>query len=356
MARKVTLDDLSRQLNLSKFSISRALSGRPGVSEQTREAVLRAARELGYEHAATAVAPSEKLIHLVIPQADAMHSSFWVEVIGGAEAEARTMGYRLTVDVLSSDRGTEVLGESVHGLLLAGRRSRGVIEPFMQLPLPKVLIGHPRPMELVDSVQAANFDGGYSVGDMLGRLGHRRIAFFSDALEDEGRNLRQAGLAEAMRIHGGEVLPPFPFDESRDAKAMVLEALLSPHRPTAFAGATDFVAITLAWGVMELGLRVPQHVSIVGSNDSQTASQLGLKMTTVRQPMHEIGAAAMQMLQWRLEKAAPDARPRRTLLTPEFVERATHGPCNEEELGRALDLVQPSAADRPAAQTHKIAR
>ncbi len=71
---------------------------------------------------------------------------------------------------------------------------------------------------------------------------------------------------------------------------------------------------------------MPQHVSVIGSNDSHTASQLGLKMTTVRQPMNEIGATAVEMLRWRMQRAAPDARPRRTLLTPEFVERATHGP------------------------------
>jgi LacI family transcriptional regulator len=335
MARKVTLDDLSRELELSKFSISRALSGRPGVSEQTREAVLRVARDLGYSHAATTTSPSEKLIRLVIPQADAIHSGFWVEVIDGAEAEARAIGYRLTIDVLNADRGTEVLGEDVSGLILTGRRSRGVIEPFLQLPIAKVLIGHPRPMELVDSVQAANFDGGYAVGDMLGRLGHRRIGFFTDAPEDEGRNLRLAGLTEAMRVHGGTVLP-FDFDDSTDAKQIALGALLSPHRPTAFSGATDFVAITLAWGLLELGLKMPEHVSIVGSNDSQAASQAGLKLTTVRQPMHEIGAAAMQMLQWRLEKAPAVARPRRTLLTPELVERATHGPCDENALARML--------------------
>lgn len=349
MARKITLDDLSRELGLSKFSVSRALSGKPGVSKETREAVVRAARGMGYNHAATASPSGEKVVHLVIPRADAMNSSFWVEVISGAEAEARAMGYRLTIDVLNPDRGTEVLDDNVNGLILAGRRSRGVIEPFMRLAIPKVLIGHPRPMEQIDSVQAANFDGGYAVGDILGRLGHRRIAFFTDAPEDEGRNLRQAGLVEAMRVHGGIVLPPFRFDEATDAKSMVLDALTGPQMPTAFAGATDFVAITLAWGLLELGLKVPQHISIIGSNDSHTASQLGLKMSTVRQPMHEIGATAMQMLQWRLEKAAPDARPRRTLLTPEFIERSTHGPCNEAALAAAVAMLA-KARPQPAAE------
>lgn len=336
MARKITLDDLSRELKLSKFSISRALSGRPGVSEATRQVVLNAARDLGYNHAATAgPATDGGIVHLVIPRADAMNSSFWVEVISGAEAEARATGFKLTVDVLS-DRGPEILDDKVSGLILAGRRSRGVIEPFLALPLPKVLIGHPRPMELIDSVQSANFDAGYVVGDALGKLGHRRIGFFTDAPEDEGRNLRQAGLVEAMRVHGGAVLPPFTFDPTSDAKATVLRALEGEHPPTAFAGATDFVAITLAWGLLELGLKVPQHVSVIGSNDSHTASQLGLKMTTVRQPMNEIGATAVEMLRWRMQRAAPDARPRRTLLTPEFVERATHGRCNEAGLLKAL--------------------
>jgi LacI family transcriptional regulator len=345
MTRRITLDDLSRQLDLSKFSVSRALSGKPGVSKETREAVLRAARELGYNHAATALPVDDKVVHLIIPQADAINSSFWIEVIEGAESEARAMGYRLTIDVLGADRGIEVLQENVNGLILAGRRSRGVIEPFMQLDMPKVLIGHPRPMEMIDSVQAANFDGGYAVGDMLGRLGHRCIAFFTDAPEDEGRNLRQAGLVEAMRIHGGIVLPPFRFDETVDAKIMALDALHSPQMPTAFAGATDFVAITLAWGLLELGLKMPQHISVIGSNDSHTASQLGLKMTTVRQPMHEIGATAMQTLQWRLEKASPDARPRRTLLTPQLIERSTHGPSNAAELATALAAIETLAAN-----------
>ncbi|ODT68574.1 MAG: hypothetical protein ABS75_20115 [Pelagibacterium sp. SCN 63-23] len=333
MGQKITLDVLAVHLGLSKFSVSRALSGRPGVSEKTRGIVLSAARELGYNHSALApINTRERVVHLIIPQADAINSSFWVEVIEGAEAEARNMGYRLVVDVLGEDRGVEVLREDVHGLLLAGRRSRGIIEPFMNLGIPKVLIGHPRPMELVDSVQAANFDGGYCAGDVLGSQGHRCIAFFTDAPEDEGRNLRQAGLVEAMRIHGGVALPAVRFSSGSDTKALILETLRSTPVPTAFAGATDFVAMNLAWGLLELGFKIPQHISVVGSNDSHTASQLGIHLSTVRQPMQEIGAAAMQMLHWRLAPGNKEARPRRTVLTPQFIERSTHGPADPDGL------------------------
>lgn len=334
MNRKVTLDDLAQRLGLSKFSVSRALSGKPGVSERTRENVVKAAREMGYNHLATLPPPGERGVHLVIPRADAIRSSFWIEVIGGAEAEARKRGYRLTTDVLN-DSSAEIDLAGVNGLILAGRRARGVIEPFMGLPLPKVLIGHPRPMEMIDSVQAANFDSGFAVGRMLGALGHTRIAFFTDAPEDEGRNLRQAGLIEGTRLHGAVVIPT-AFDEMRDAKDMVRDALAGPDVPTAFACATDFVAMTLAWGLVELGLKVPQHISVVGSNDSHTASLLGLRLTTVRQPMQEIGATAMEMLHWRIEEAAPDARPRRTLLTPQLIERSTHARADLPALKAAL--------------------
>ena len=194
-------------------------------------------------------AAAERHIRLLIPRDDALVSSFWVEVIAGAEAEAQTLGFRLAIDVLGLDRNPDDLDGSVSGLILAGRRSRGVIEPYLSLPIPKVLIGHPRPMELVDSVQSANFDAGYAVGDMLGRLGHRRIAFFTDAPEDEGRNLRQAGLAEAMRVHGGTVVVN-RFDPAAGGRAMALAALSGPEPATALTGATDFVAITLTWGAV----------------------------------------------------------------------------------------------------------
>jgi LacI family transcriptional regulator len=338
LSRRIKLDDLAQRLGMSKFSVSRALSGKPGVSQKTRESVIRLAREIGYDHAGVNDRLGERVIHLIIPSADAIKSSFWVEVIGGADAEARLLGYRLSTNVLSDGLAPNGIDDAAAGLILAGRRSRGVLEPFMRLPNPKLLIGHPRPMEMIDSCQQANFDSGYAVGDLFGRYGHRSVAYFTDAPDDEGRNLRYAGLKEAMRQHGGEVTV-VATDEDKDAKQTVLEAFETDPLPTAFACATDFVAMTLAWGLNELGLKIPAHVSLVGSNDTHTASMLGLRLTTVRPPMREIGAIAVQMLHWRMNLAPPDARPRRTLLTPELVERSTHGPANGNELRARLEQV-----------------
>ncbi len=339
MNGRITLDDLASALGLSKFSISRALSGKPGVSARTRERIVQTARDMGYNHAAIhEAAPSgPRDVRLIIPSADAIKSSFWIEVIEGAENEARRLGYRLSTLVIGGE-GEQEAASADQPLILAGRRSRGMLEPYIRLPVPKVLIGHPRPMEMIDSVQSANFDGGFAAGKLLADNGHRRVAFFTDAPEDEGRNLRHAGLIESLRLCGGAV-KSFNFSEALEARTMARDALKDPLRPTAFACATDFVAITLAWGLLELGLQVPNLISVVGANDSQTATLLGLKLTTIRQSVTEIGEAAIQMLHWRLHVAAPDARPRRTLLTPEMIERATHGACNEAALKKAVDAL-----------------
>lgn len=344
MHRKLKLEDLARVLKLSKFSVSRALSGKPGVSDSTRDRVLKTAREMGYHHANTsdAQAPEVRDVRLIIPSADAIRSSFWIEVIDGAETEAQKLGYRLNTFVLGdASNDFQPMQGKVTGLILAGRRSRGVLEPYIQLNVPKVLIGHPKPMENLDSVQSANFDGGFAAGKILTDYNHRRIAFFTDALDDEGRNLRHAGLVEAARLVDGAV-QAFEFDENRDGKLMALEALRSDLTPTAFACATDFVAMNLSWALIELGLHVPKHVSIVGSNDTHTASALGMRLTTVRQPVHEIGAAAIQALDWRLTIAPPESRPRRTLLTPQLIERSTHGRCDAEGLQLALSKIENS--------------
>ena len=335
MARRIKLEDLAQHLGLSKFSVSRALSGKPGVSAKTRDAVIRLARELNYLHAGVGELSEERVIQLIIPSADAIKSSFWVEVIAGADEEARLLGYRLATEVLGDNAAPGTMDASVAGIILAGRRSRGVLEPFIRLPIPMLLIGHPRPMEMIDSCQQANFDSGYAVGDLFGQLGHRDVVYFTDAPDDEGRNLRLAGLHEAMRQHCGKVTVA-AFDENQEARLTAQAALSADPVPTAFACATDLVAMTIAWGLNELGLRIPDHISLVGSNDSHAAAQLGLRLTTVRQPMREIGEVAVQTLHWRINHARPDSRPRRTLLTPQLIARSTHAPPNISGLKAAL--------------------
>ncbi|HEV7718797.1 MAG TPA: LacI family DNA-binding transcriptional regulator [Arsenicitalea sp.] len=345
--KQVTLDDLSSHLNLSKFSVSRALSGKGGVSERTREQVFDAARELGYDHPAIDVSgsPAGRRLVLVIPWEDAISSPFWMEIVAGAEAEAKRMGYQLTEHLIKDEGDARALPRGVRGLILAGRRSRGLLESYLELGNRVVLIGHTKPLEPIDSVLASSWASGYLIGRYLGTLGHRHVAYVTDVPEDVGRQERFRGLCEALQDFAGATASSHTHQPDTDALGVLRESFRGPELPTAIFGATDRVALTMAWALSEAGLKVPQHVSVAGCHDSDIATQIGVRLTTVHSPMRQVGAAAVQMMDWRLEHAASDEAVRKLSLQPTLVERESTGPANPEELrnGALLaGLLQPA--------------
>jgi LacI family transcriptional regulator len=337
--KKVTLTDISGHLGLSKFSVSRALSGRGGVSPHTRDKVLQAARELGYDHPAlgnsSAEAPADKVL-LLIPRDDALISQYWMEVIAGAEDEAVRLGYGLVTRLIGSEDSFGFHSEpAACGLIMAGRRSRGLLEPFMHASIPITLIGPPNPGEKVDAIQMADWDCGYLVGEHLGGLGHRVIAYVTDAPQERPRNERYRGMSDAMAGLQGVRLSRVPFDRNDDATIMLKDLLGGPNPPTALFCASDFVAYHLIWSLSELGIKVPEEISVVGASDLPAATRFGPQLTTIRHPMQEVGVAAMQMLDWRIRIGGPTLRPRRMVLVPEFIQRATTGPVPQPAPARA---------------------
>ncbi len=336
--KRVTLDHLSAHLNLSKFSVSRALSGKAGVSDRTRQQVFDAARELGYDHPSieSSDAPGGRRLKLLIPSIDAVSSLFWGEVVAGAEAEARRMGYELSTHLLSDGHGEPPVLRGIRGLIVAGRRSRGLSEPYFNVGLPVTLIGHPTPFEQIDSVRASSWSSGFLIGRHLAELGHRHVAYFSDAPDDRARQERLRGLRDAMTPVEGATVTAYEYEPGSSTDGVFARCFAAENLPTALFGATDLVAMTLAWGLNAVGLKIPQHISVAGCNDSAVASHVGLKLTTIRSPMHRVGAAAIQMMDWRLEHAAPDEPARQLLLQQQFVQRESTDAPHPAALQRAL--------------------
>lgn len=335
--KRVTLDHLSAHLGLSKFSVSRALSGKGGVSERTRRDVFEAARKLGYNHPAMERMgiPGRKL-KLLIPRADSVSSQFWGEVIAGAEAEAARMGFDFSVDLVTEDSNSALLLRGVSGVIVAGRRSRGLTEQYIHADLPVVLIGHQTPFEKVDCVRSSSWASGYLIGKHFSGLGHRHIAYFTDVPEDKARQERLRGLRDAMNEVDGATIASHTYAPGSDAVLALRRSLTVRDTPTAVFGATDLVAMSIAWAALEMGLRIPQQLSIAGCNDVPVAMHIGLKLSTIRQPTRDVGAAAIQMIDWRLERARPGEAPRQLLLQPQFVQRESTAVPNAVALARAL--------------------
>ncbi len=327
-AKRITLDDLSAHLQLSKFSVSRALSGKQGVSQRTRENVIRVARELGYDH--PSLNPEQKAkeqhrILLAIPRADAVNNAYWIETISGAEAEARRLGWFLVTTMVEDGVFSQDRIAGAAGVLLAGRRSRGVLAPFLTASLPTVLIGYPHAGEKIDAVHVENWEAGQLIGRHLVGLGHKVVAFITDAPADEGRNERLRGCAEVLaEMCGGRVVKVL-FNPETEAGTLVDRLRKTDEDFTAILSGSDDVTFRIMWELQEAGLRVPEDVSVVGSTDTTSNFGSGLTMTAMCTPMLEIGAAAMNLLAWRM--ASKEALlPRRVALSTDLLVGGSTGP------------------------------
>jgi LacI family transcriptional regulator len=257
-------------------------------------------------------------------------------VVAGAEAEALRLGFDFSVDLITEDSNSTAILRGISGLIVAGRRSRGLSEQYIHADLPVVLIGHQTPFERVDCVRSSSWASGYLIGRHFADLGHRHVAYFTDAPEDKARQERLRGMRDAMKVIEGASITSHPYVPGSDAVAALRRSLAAADAPTAIFGATDLVAMTIAWAALEMGLKIPQHVSVAGCNDLPVALHIGLKLTTIRQPMRDVGAAAIQMMDWRLERARPGEASRQLLLQPQFVQRESTAAPNAAALARAL--------------------
>lgn len=333
--KTVTLETLASKLNLSKYSVSRALTGKQGVSEDTRKAVFELAAKLGYDHPTVASPRSrpntlKKDILLLLPKNRAFDSEFWIGVMGGAEEEAQRLGFNLITrsfepgSALSHD-----IDPRVQGLIGIGQPSRELIESLPDPNLPVTLITHPRTFEPFDTVTTRNWEGGVAAGKHLFDLGHTRILFISDVTPELTREERARGLRDAALAYHDVQIETLHVDMTEAATQC--EACLAGLRkkkaqPTAIFCARDDLAFTVIWTLGRLGLSVPDDMSVMGFTDGAMASQFHPKLTTIRSPVKDLGTAAMQNTFRRIERRDPNAAPRHIAVSPSLIVRESTAP------------------------------
>lgn len=309
-ARRVaapTIIDVAEHAGVSIKTVSRVLNNEAGVHPETRELVSTVVRQLNYrpkQSARSLAGGRSYLIGLLYYDPSA---AFIAGVQRGATLACRDSGYHLVVESLetqASDIDTQV------DRMLSALRPDGMIltPPLCDDPrvlaavqaagTPCVLIspgaGQAMARVLMDDVAAAD-----ELGELLIGLGHRRIGFIEGAPEQAASARRRTGFERALGRHGlalDESLVrrgDFTF-ESGELAAQSLLALRRP--PSAVFASNDDMALGVLAAAQRRGVRVPQDLSIVGFDDSAAASLVWPALTTVRQPVGEMAAAAVQML------------------------------------------------------------
>jgi len=331
-SRRPTINDVAARAGVSKSLVSLALRGSPRVSDESRAAIEAAAAELGYRPNAAARSLADRRSRSIGVMVLDLHNPIFAEIIDGVYAVTEERGYHTMLVSGRDDPDAErseidtLLQFQIEGLMLLGHRLPGGPMGAITAECPAIMVSHrDDSVPGLDSVTNDDAAGARLAVDHLVALGHRRIAHV-DGGDNQVARLRRSGYLAAMQAHGlGDLARCFggSFTDDggyRGARA----ALRSRQRPTALFVANDLAAVGALAAATDAGLRVPDDLSVVGYDGMALGGLRSLDLTTVAQPLREMGHAAARMLLERVER--PREAPAHLDVAPQLVVRGTTGP------------------------------
>lgn len=298
---RATLKDIAARAEVSVTAASLALRGQPGVSARTRTQILAAAEELGYISAGRGPQHDRKTVGVLLRD---IVSVFSHDVVAGIQQVTDEHDIRLVVADGRGDDETiraefeKLAQQPLHGLVVFGTAVTDTALRSCAERMPVVVIGRMgRPVRGVDIVSNDDFQGAKIAVQHLLHQGHSRIAHLSKGLlRRDGfvAQMREAGLELHAQVEGGtpELLKPA-------IRYILFSVLHEKNSPTAVFAETDGIAIDLIGAALDAGLRVPEDLSVVGYDSTRQCDMIRPRLTSVGQPRHEMGQAAIELLRNR---------------------------------------------------------
>jgi LacI family transcriptional regulator len=302
----VTIIDVARAAGVSYATVSRVLNNKAHVKADKREAVLRAMTQLGYvanPQARSLAGGHSGVVGLLV---HTLGSAYVGEIARGIDEELGSAQYDLILYTThrhklreSSYAETIARGMADGLLLITPTNAEAYLHSLHQRGYPAVLIDHQGLGEGGALVGATNRQGAYDATRYLIELGHRRIGFITGRLDVGCSHDRLAGHRQALIDSGLPADPALVFegDFTQPAGFSRAQALLAlPGRPTAIFASNDEMAFGVMEAVRDGGLRIPDDISVVGFDDIPQAAVVNPPLTSVRQPLIEMGRSATRML------------------------------------------------------------
>lgn len=302
-----TIRDVARRAGVSPKTVSRVINGERYVRASTAARVREAIQELGYHPSITArslASNSTFLVGLVIP---AIASTAFAMMIHGVEEVIRERGYGLLLRLTGGKRETEeelvrstAAEKRVDGMLLfSNRRSIEFYEEIKGFNMPVVVIDRLLDDIEIPQVSVNNRKGTYLGTKHLIETGRARIAYLSPAINTWTTAERQSGYLAALREYGLDYRKSIVAgcNASREQGYQSAKQLMEQGElPDGIVAFNDLMAIGAMQAIKEKGLTIPQDVAVVGFDDLEVASIVEPQLTTVRQPLYEIGKEGCRLL------------------------------------------------------------
>ena len=313
----ITIYDVAREANVSMATVSRVVNGNPNVKPATRKKVNEVIERLGYRPNAVARGLASKkttTVGVVIPDISSM---FYAELARGIEDIATMYKYNIILSNSDSNEDKEMhliqtmLGKQVDGLIfMSSNITEEHINEFKNSPVPVVLAGTTDDTAQIPSV---NIDYEQSVIDAIKSLtdrGHKKIAMVSGSLQNAIIKTKMVPgyrkALEAANIPYNEeylVETDMSYDDGMEALNQLMEL---ENKPTAIFVNSDEAALGVIHAAQDLGISIPEDLEVISSDNTRLALMVRPRLTTIVQPLYDIGAVSMRLLTKLMNKEEVD--------------------------------------------------
>lgn len=328
-----TLRDVAKACGVAPSTVSNALADKEIVRPETKALIRKVAHELGYRVSPLASGLRTGKTRSIAMIVSDITNPFHGEVVRGAEEALLEQDYHLYIANTDGSRTRQsqyiqhFIDRQVDGVILMSYASNDAdIQSLLRAGVPTVLLVRRQDSVELDFSGIENEHSVHSVLEFLMSLGHRRIGFIGGPTSSSGARERLNAYRDFMRTHTGTADPEleesgeYSIDSGHQSTYRLLR--LTP-RPTALLVSEDMTAYGVLMAASEMGVKVPDELSIVGWDDLFASRLPQINLTTMRVPKRQLGANAAKLLLQRMDD--PSAEIETRLVRPELVVRATTG-------------------------------
>jgi LacI family transcriptional regulator len=300
-----TLHDVAAHAKVSAMTVSRVINGNTNVSDKNREKVMRAIDELGYKVNLAARAARVGTLRVGLLYSNPSEA-FLNALLVGAMGECNRGGAELILERCEDVRGQRkaiqrLIANGVDGVLVPPPLcdSRSALKYLKEIGMPTVAVAAGKASSQASAVRIDDYDGARSMTKYLLSIGHKDIAFINGNPEHTSAQLRYKAFIDTMREEGFEV-PKERIAQGmftyRSGLLAARELLARKRRPTAIFASNDDMAAAAIAVAHGMKLQVPDDIAIAGFDDTPVAVTVWPELTTIHQPIRDLGSAAVALI------------------------------------------------------------
>lgn len=314
MAKAVRMADIAEKLGISIVSVSKALAGKDGVSEEMRAKILATAKELGYQTPAAKAKTADESYSIGVLVADRFfnENTFYSNLYRALLHRSAPEGMSVLMEIVSPkaeyscNMPNFLVNRKVDGLIFMGEIDRRYMSTAAQSGLPFLLLDFYDDTIAADCVLSDNVSGEYQLTKHLIKSGRRNIAFVGSVWATSSIMDRYLGYCKALLRAGIEPRADWRIDD-RDKEGMFIPLELPKEMPEAFVCSCDEVAFNLVEKLHREGYKVPQDVAVAGYDDFRFSTICRPPLSSYRVDVDAMAAAAVAQIRRKMAHRAPYA-------------------------------------------------